>query len=184
MNPLCHYREFAIQRLSLQHKIERQSQTYLDVFAHKATDPLLKQVILDAHTEAKDRLKSLESLLLSMDVIAQLGYAESTNGIVYEGLQRLGVEPDPFSRDAIILQTLILLYDYKLANYRIIIDYFQALEQEYPLYVTQSLLENEKKILYQFRKLLTADVMSSSRETSPPPQSVRSGMHEQVVRDN
>jgi len=58
------------------------------------------------------------------------------------------------------------------------------LEQEYPLYVTQSLLENEKKILYQFRKLLTADVMSSSRETSPPPQSVRSGMHEQVVRDN
>ncbi len=181
MNPLCHYREFAIQRLSLQHKVERQSQTYLEVFAHKATDPLLKQTILNAYAETKDRVNSIDSLLLSMNEIAQPGYPEATNGIMYEGLQRLGAESDPFTRDGIILQTLILLYEYKLGSYRIVAHYFRALEQEFALYVIQNLLKNERRILQQFSKLLTAEGTDSSSKKHSQKEPARPRSSKQAV---
>jgi len=181
MNPLCHYREFAIQRLQLQHKVERQGQTYLQVFAHKATDERVKQAILSACENTHDRLNSLESLLFSMNEVTQPGYPEATNGIIYEGLQRLEGELDPFTRDGIILQTLIMLYEYKLGSYRITALYFQALEQEYALYVTQSLLNNEGETLQKFSNLLTADMMNSSTKVQSPTQPIGHRIRRKVI---
>lgn len=168
MNTLCHYRELAIGQMSHQYNVEEQCLMCLEVLLHKAFDPGLRQTIALSMTDARLRMNTLRGLLSSMNTSAQAGGTAGADGILKEGFQRLEWETDVTLRDAIILQTIILLHQYRLGNYQIIHHYFRALDWGYEAYLVQGLLTDAKTALTQFTNLLTAE----PPHTDTPPPSI------------
>lgn len=166
MNTLCHYRELAIEQMSHQYKVEEQCLMCLEVLLHKAYDPPLRQALAFSMTDARLRMNTLRGLLSATNTSVQAGSTAGADGILKEGFQRLERETNAAFRDAIILQTIILLHQYRLGNYRIIRHYFQALDWNYEAYLLQKLLADAEAGLKQFIDLLTTAPSSADTETN------------------
>ncbi|MGB3851983.1 MAG: DUF892 family protein [Tunicatimonas sp.] len=167
MTTLCYYRELAIDQVSRQYNVEKQGLMCLEALLYKAYHPPLRQALAFSMTDARLRVNTLRGLLSSMNASTQAISTAGANGILKEGFQRLEQETNIARRDAIILQTVILLHQYRLGNYRIIYHYFRALDLGYEAYLLQGLLTDAKATLNQFTDLLTA--IPSEPVTSAPP---------------
>ena len=157
VNTPCHYRELAIDQMSHQHKVEEQCLLCLEVLLHKAYEPSLRQTIAFSMTDARLRTNTLRALLLSIGAPNRTGSTAGVNGILKEGFQRIEQETNTVRRDAIILQTIVLLHQYRLGNYRIIITYFRTLDWNYEAHLLQNLLADAEVTLSQLTELLTAE---------------------------
>jgi ferritin-like metal-binding protein YciE len=167
MTTLCYYRELAIDQVSHQYSVEKQCLMCLEVLRHKAYHPPLRQALTFSMTDARLRVNTLRGLLSSMNTSTQAFSTAGANGILKEGFQRLERATNVALRDAIILQTIILLHQYRLGNYRIIHHYFRALDWGYEANLLQGLLTDAEATLHQFTDLLTTI-------TSEPVTSARS----------
>ena len=170
VNTLYYYRELALDQMSRQYNVEDQCLMCLEVLLHKASDPRLRQTLAFSMTDARLRMNTLRGLLSSMNTSTQTGSTAGANGILKEGFQRLERETNVTLRDAIILQTIILLHQYRLGNYRIIHHYFRALDWSYEAYLLQGLLADAESTLSQCTDLLTATASHADTKTclSPP----------------
>ena len=157
MNTLCHYRELVIRQVSHQYKVETQCRMYLSVLAHKADAPALKKICRTALSATRTRIKVLRGLLSSMNALSETGSVIGVNGILREGFQRIDQASDAERKDAVILQTLIASYHYKVGNYQIVLRYLQALDWEFEVHIVQSLLTDLERTVQQFLRALTCE---------------------------
>lgn len=169
MNALSHYRALATDRMAHHYKVEEQCLTCLEVLSRKADDPSLRQTIALFATDSRVLMNTLQRLLSSLDVPAEAGSTVGINGILQEGFQRLEHEPEAARRDAIILQTIILLHQYRVGNYYTILRYFRTLNWNYEAHLLRGLLTDAEATLARFTELLTAVSGGAASSAQPQP---------------
>ncbi|WKN31099.1 DUF892 family protein [Porifericola rhodea] len=154
MNAFHNYHELALEQLSIMYRSEHQYKTYLQIYSHKASSPLLKHLLFDLKQSTNYKLHYHHQLIDSLHYQASQSATEGLNGIYKEAHQLLDRSRSPEMTDAILLHTLFLSTHYTYSHYHILLLYFNSLSWTKESSYTRKMIAAEESILNQINALI------------------------------